>query len=550
MTAHGLKDASQLQITIREWWQRWPNANIAIVCNGLLVMDWDVKDGGLSDGKPTLIARYGDLTRTRVNGTGGGGEHWLYKVPTDLNIRPGAKKYGFAGLDIRANDSYILVPPSKTTGEYTVIDDSPVAPAPEWLIELAKTPTPAKITTTGGTIPEGQRNVNLASLAGSMRRRGASPSAIEAALFAENAKCNPPLPDREVLAIVGSISRYEPAPVATRQNSNKSEPAIKMPSVKSMADVQPQAVRYIWHPYIPQGKLVILEGDPGTGKSWASLAIATTLTTRGTFPGETSPYDPYEKCNVLLATGEDGTADTIRPRLDLLGADCNFIYFFDGLFTLNDEGIAHLEAAISEFMPVLTIIDPLIAYISGEVDIHKADAVRQITARLAKLADDYSTTILAIRHLTKSASSKAIYRGSGSIDFTASARSVLSAGQNDDGRGFVHVKSNLAPEGEPVGYEITNEGFFWKTGCTLTKEQIMSNIENTGTALEVAKAFLREVLDGGAEVESSEIFREAKEREIAQATLYRAKDVLNIIVKIQGNTSGKRGRSKSVWVLP
>ncbi len=213
LTSHGLKDASQLQSTIKSWWHKWPGANIGIVCNGLLVLDFDVKEGGLSDGKPALVFKYGELPKTKVHRTGGGGEHWLYSVPTDLNIRPGSKKYGISGMDIRANDSYILVPPSFTEAEYKVIDDSPIAPAPEWLIELAKMPTPAKITTTttaGEIIPEGQRNERLASLAGAMRRKGASPSSIEAALLEANKQCSPPLPDTEVMRIAGSISRYQP----------------------------------------------------------------------------------------------------------------------------------------------------------------------------------------------------------------------------------------------------------------------------------------------------------------------------------------------------
>jgi putative DNA primase/helicase len=211
----GLKDATQFQDTITKIWNKYPDANIGLVCNGLLVMDLDVKSDGLSDGKPALVAKYGDLPKTRVHRTGSGGEHWIYSVPTDLNIRPGAGKYGFKGMDIRANDSYILVPPSvNESGPYTVIDDSPIAPAPAWLIELAKPKTPTKSTTTSGTgaesIPSGQRNDALTRFAGTIRAKGMGQTVIEQSLLAANREqCNPPLDDNEVLGIARSISRYQ-----------------------------------------------------------------------------------------------------------------------------------------------------------------------------------------------------------------------------------------------------------------------------------------------------------------------------------------------------
>jgi len=225
LTQHGFKDASQLQDTIKKWWAKWPNANIGIRCDGKLVLDFDGKAG--AESKTQLIAQYGELPRTWTIRTGGGteaepkeqGEHYVYKVPTDLNIRPGAGKYGFPNMDIRANDSYIVAAPSVTRLPYEPIDNSPVADAPEWLIDIAKSRNngskPVPKTKQGTPIPDTTRNATLTSIAGAMRRKGADQAAIEAALLEINAsQCQPPLSEREVLKIAESVSRYESKPNA------------------------------------------------------------------------------------------------------------------------------------------------------------------------------------------------------------------------------------------------------------------------------------------------------------------------------------------------
>ena len=218
ITEHGLKDATQIQAGVRDLWKGNPHANIGLVCDGLIVLDFDAEHGGYQ-GKEQLIRDHGPLPVTRVHKTGGGGEHWLYRAPRELNVRPGSGKYGYPGLDIRANDSYIVAPPSihPSGSVYQVLDPSPIAPAPAWLLELATKkrplPGPAPAGSTGGSpIPEGSRNGTLASLAGTMRRRGMSPAAIEAALLEANrTQCSPPLDEVEVRQIAASVSRYVPS---------------------------------------------------------------------------------------------------------------------------------------------------------------------------------------------------------------------------------------------------------------------------------------------------------------------------------------------------
>lgn len=313
-----------------------------------------------------------------------------------------------------------------------------------------------------------------------------------------------------------------------------------------MADVQTQPVTFLWYPYIPMGKLTIAEGDPGIGKSMAMLAICTAVSAQGKLMHQDKPLDGG---TVLLASAEDGLSDTIRPRLDAMGANVNNIFSVPELFTMDEKGIRILESWIREKLPALVVIDPLSAYISGAVDTHKSNQVRQITSKLKDLAEKYAPAIVAVRHLTKSASAKAIYRGAGSIDFTGAARSVLSFGRNDGGRGFVHIKSNLAPEGKAVGFDIEDGIFSWCEGCTLTKEEIMNNTDESNSALEMAKDFLREMIGGGGHMEYAEIITEAKRREIALSTLHRARKDLGVTVTVEGNQDGKRGRGKSLWWL-
>ncbi|MFC1904783.1 phage/plasmid primase, P4 family, partial [Chloroflexota bacterium] len=220
ITAYGVKDATQLQATVKEYWQKYPNANIGLCCDGLLVLDFDGKAG--AESKRQLTAKDRELPRTWLIRTGGGtqaepkeqGEHYVYRVSKDLNIRPGAGKYGYQNLDIRANDSYIVAVPSITRLPYETIDDTPVADAPGWLIEMARNngSKPVSKKKQGTPIPETTRNATLTSTAGAMRRKGADQATIEAALLEINAgQCQPPLPERDVIRIAGSVARYEPA---------------------------------------------------------------------------------------------------------------------------------------------------------------------------------------------------------------------------------------------------------------------------------------------------------------------------------------------------
>jgi len=231
LTPHGLKDATQTQLGVREYWGKWPNAGIGLVTDGLVVLDFDVKNGGI-ESKTKIENDHGTLPRTRLHKTGGGGWHYIYRNPNGTIIRNTVAFAGYPGVDIRANGGYIVAPPSPhlSGNNYELIDDCEITPAPPWVVEIYKQKPESKIAKPGEDatpIPDGQRNFTLARLAGSMRRNGMPEVAILAALKeVNNLQCQPPLPEDEVITISKSISRYAPQPITTNDQDSYIDEAV------------------------------------------------------------------------------------------------------------------------------------------------------------------------------------------------------------------------------------------------------------------------------------------------------------------------------------
>ena len=319
--------------------------------------------------------------------------------------------------------------------------------------------------------------------------------------------------------------------------------------VVRMADIVAEVVRWLWHPYIALGKFTLLEGDPGLGKSWLTCAIAAAVSLGRGLPG----VEPFEPGRVLMLSAEDGLGDTLRPRLDAVGADVSKVFALDEPLNFDAPGLLRLEAAIIKFSPVLVIIDPLFAFTGGQVDIHKANQCRAISAPLAAIAERQGCAIVAVRHLGKSkGGGHALNAGIGSIDFAAAARSVLLVGQDPDEptkRAVVQIKNNLAAHGEAVGYKLEEGRFYWSGASNLTADRILSAAGNEEERGSIAEAvdFLRVALsDGGRDAKSIEA--EAKQAGINPATLRRAKMRLGV----RSHKVGMPGThyQKWVWELP
>lgn len=308
-----------------------------------------------------------------------------------------------------------------------------------------------------------------------------------------------------------------------------------------MSDIQPEEVQWLWYPYIPLGKLTVIQGDPGEGKTTFVLAMIAALTKGEALP-EREPLDPV---NILYQTAEDGLADTIRPRLDALGADCSRVLVIDESkreLSLSDERI---RQAMEETGAKLLVLDPLQAYLGAEVDMHRANEVRPILKRLGAVAEQMGCAVILIRHLNKMQGQKSGHRGMGSVDFQAAARSVLLVGRTKEDpqlRIVVPDKSSLAPEGESIAFALGPEqGFQWKGYCAYNAEELLGgSTKQVQTKTMQAEETLRNLLDKPAPAE--EILRRITAAGISERTLMTAKKNLGVL-------SEKRG-GQWFWRLP
>ncbi|MDQ3919586.1 MAG: AAA family ATPase [Acidobacteriota bacterium] len=327
-------------------------------------------------------------------------------------------------------------------------------------------------------------------------------------------------------------------------------PKVKSLTLVCMADVEPETVRWLWHPYIPFGKLTVLEGQAGLGKSWLTCALASAVSRGGALPG----CEPFEPGNVVMLSAEDGLADTVRPRLGAMGADVSRVFAVKELFALDSLGMLLLEEKVAEARPALVIIDPLFAYTGGKVDINRANECRAVTAPLAALAERYGCALVAVRHLSKSkGGGDALNAGIGSVDITAAARSVLLVGKDPDDekrRAVVQTKNNLAPQGGALGYKVEDGQFYWTGESTLTAGRILSlpsDEQGRGEQAEAAD-FLRQVLAEGPRA-AKEIKAEAHQVGLSEQMLRTARMRLGVRTRKEGGSFGKVGQ-RWVWYLP
>jgi len=295
----------------------------------------------------------------------------------------------------------------------------------------------------------------------------------------------------------------------------------------NMNDVEVEYINWLWYPYIPYGKVTVIQGDPGNGKTTMILAIAAAVT-----KGEALPVSAVaaEPTNVIFQTAEDGLGDTVKPRLMQAGADCSRVIVIDESekeLYLSD---TRIEEALIKTGAKLFILDPLQAYLGADVDMHRANEVRPVLKRISLLAEKTNCAIVIIGHLNKS-TNQSQYRGLGSIDIQAAARSVLTLGRikgNPFMRAFAHGKSNLAPEGPSIAFELNpNSGFRWIGTHPITIDELLNGSFDKETASERAKDFLITELAGKV-IPANDVIEMADGRSISSRTLKRAKSDLGI----------------------
>ena len=303
-----------------------------------------------------------------------------------------------------------------------------------------------------------------------------------------------------------------------------------------MSDVQSQEIEWLWYPFIPYGKLTIVQGDPGDGKTTLVLNIAARLS-KG--EGLEEDMKAPEHMNIIYQTAEDGLADTVKPRLETAGADCERILVIDESDKSLSMADERLEDALRKTGARLLILDPIQAYLGGGMDMNRANEARDMTKKLGALAEKYKCAIVLIGHMNKAAGNKAAYRGMGSIDFFAVARSVLLVGRVEgqpDIRAVVQIKNNLAAFGHPKAFRLSEKGFEWQGDYEITADEVLGGIAPKANKYEQAKRLLRELAETSHMVSSTEVLELAKEKGISKRTLESAKQDLQIRAKRNNNT--------------
>ena len=298
-----------------------------------------------------------------------------------------------------------------------------------------------------------------------------------------------------------------------------------------MSEVDTQTVEWLWKPYIPFGKVTIIQGNPGEGKTTLALCLCAACTNRKPFP----LMPEHEPFNVIYQTAEDGLGDTVKPRLMEAEADLDRVLVIDESkqeLSLSDERI---EKAIRQNGARLIILDPIQAYVGEKTDMNKANEIRPIFRRLAEVAERTACAVILIGHLNKAAGGQSAYRGLGSIDFRAAARSVLLIGRvkrEPNVRVIVHDKSSLAPEGKPVAFCLDPDtGFSWIGDYDITAEELLSGAGgNTATKTEQAERLILDLLADGKELASEEIVKAATEAGISERTVQNAKRNMSSIL--------------------
>ncbi len=294
----------------------------------------------------------------------------------------------------------------------------------------------------------------------------------------------------------------------------------------NMQDIEVEDIEWLIYPFIPYGKITIIQGDPGEGKTTLVLQIIARLTKGEAIINEKAK----QPINVIYQTAEDGLGDTIKPRLLSADADCSKVLVIDDKDTPLTMRDVRLEQAIVETKAKLVVLDPIQGFLGADVDMHRANKIRPVMKHIAELADKYKCAIILIGHMNKCSMGKSTYRGLGSIDFQAAARSVLIVGRIKDEpeiRVVCQTKSSLAPEAKSIAFRLSKEnGFEWIGEYDVTADDLLSGTAK-GTKKQAAIDFLEEFVLNGAKPQT-EIMKLAKEKGFSEKTVRNAKDELKI----------------------
>lgn len=318
--------------------------------------------------------------------------------------------------------------------------------------------------------------------------------------------------------------------------------------ITKASEVQVKSVEWLWYPYIPYGKVTILQGDAGDGKSTFILKLAAMLTV-----GEPMPFtdgEGMEAINVIYQSTEDDADDTIVPRFIKAGGDTDKLLFINEKEHYLSFSDTRLLEAIRQTKAKLIVLDPLSAYIGEATSINSANEVRRQFRPLIDIAKEQRCAIVIVHHMNKAIGQKALNRSVGSVDIVGAARSVLLIGRTDkdrpDERILAQVKSNLAPTGNAILFSVNEGGIEWIEETAKTADEVLGNVfasmGRPDEQMQLAKETLIQILDAGTPKPQAEIMEKLKLLGVGQSTVKKAKALLGI-------RSIKQG-TQWFWTLP
>ncbi len=531
-------------------------ANLGLLCEIFFALDGDGAKGlqDLAD----LTAVHGELPRTPTAATGGGGEHYFFKA--DPRVTKNLTKIQGKEIDVRCKGGMVVVAPSLHVSgrryEWIVSpEDCDLAVAPEWVIEFVtsstkKSSSPSEFTVqdndlrTAPGADEGSRNDQLCRLVGShLAMHGQTSDLLQLAVD-WGKRCNPAMKESTVERTVGNLvakqlaNHQSDSPRAAIPSSSSSHRELE---VRSFRDIEAKPVAWLWPGRFALGKITLLTGEAGVGKSMLTCDIAARISRGIAFPDGA----PSTRGDVFFIGSEDGAEDTVRPRLDAAGADVDRIHLISGPkpkgqnFPLPIDLSMHMEKLNDQLARYpeakLLVIDPIMDYLGANTNSDRSTDVRAVLSPLRTLAEHHNVCVIIMNHLNKSArSSKSRSLGSGAFVQVARVELRVCEDPEDSNRRLLlPVKNNLAAA-PGLAYQIksANNGAGYAVWQDGTVDISIGEVEadeggEDRSALTEAVEWLRSFLSDGA-VKAAEAIQQAKKDGISEMTLKRAKKVVGI----------------------
>ena len=323
--------------------------------------------------------------------------------------------------------------------------------------------------------------------------------------------------------------------------------------VRSFSDIEPEAILWLWEPWLVRGALNLLDGDPGLGKSTIVSDLAARVSRGWPMPPLPRGTQLVEPADVLLLSAEDDAARTIRPRLDAAGADLTRVHILDAVKEGDSERLPILpfdldtigEEAL-RMNVALIVVDPLMAFLGSEVDAHRDQDVRRALHQIKLLAERTGAAVLVIRHLNKMTGGEALYRGGGSIGIIGAARSALVVGRdpNDKSRKVLCPnKCNLAAPPPSLAYDLETSGnvsrIAWGDKSDLTATDVLGKPRGKKKSEKCAEAMQELLADG--EMLVNDLQEKLK-------TLGYSENAIREAYKVAGVEPHKVGFADGVWM--